>query len=63
MKHWSPLASRRISTIFLGGGTPVLEGPQLGQLFETIHKYFQVTPLPNTSEANPGTVDRASLPH
>jgi len=64
MKHWSaPLANRRISTIFLGGGTPtVLEDSQLGQLFETIHKYFQVNADAEiTSEANPGTVDRAKF--
>ncbi len=64
MERWqTPLRSRSIDTIFLGGGTPtLLAGAQLAQLFEAIHAHFQVSPTCEiTSEANPGTVDRAKF--
>jgi len=64
MERWqTPLRSRSIDTIFLGGGTPtLLTGEQLTQLFAAIHTYFQVSPTCEiTSEANPGTVDRAKF--
>ncbi len=62
MQRWRErLAERTISSIFLGGGTPtVLEDAQLAQLFATIHACFRVVEGAEiTSEANPGTVDRA----
>ncbi len=64
MERWqTPLRARSIDTIFLGGGTPtLLTGEQLAQLFETVHRRFQVAPTCEiTSEANPGTVDRAKF--
>lgn len=61
MEQWrASLSARPISSIFLGGGTPtVLTDQQLGQLFETVHRCFTLTPdCEITCEANPGTVDR-----
>lgn len=64
MTRWqAPLAARTVDTIFLGGGTPtLLTGAQLAQLFEAIHTHFQLSATCEiTSEANPGTVDRAKF--
>ena len=61
MEQWRVrLGARPLSSIFLGGGTPtVLTDQQLGQLFETVHRCFTLTPdCEITCEANPGTVDR-----
>jgi oxygen-independent coproporphyrinogen-3 oxidase len=48
-------------TIFIGGGTPtVLPVPLLAEIMDAIHRAFVVAPEAEiTSEANPGTVDRA----
>lgn len=64
MARWqAPLHARTIDTIFLGGGTPtLLTEAQLRQLFAAIHANFTVRPgCEITSEANPGTVDRAKF--
>lgn len=64
MARWqAPLQARTIDTIFLGGGTPtLLTEAQLTQLFAAIHAHFRVRPgCEITSEANPGTVDRAKF--
>ncbi len=51
----------RVTTIFLGGGTPtVLPLEHLGQILTACHRAFQLAPdIEITSEANPGTVDQA----
>ncbi|MCB0117254.1 MAG: radical SAM family heme chaperone HemW [Caldilineaceae bacterium] len=64
LRAWADrLAHRRVDTIFLGGGTPtVLEAGHLAQIFETVNAVFAVAPdCEITSEANPGTVDRAKF--
>lgn len=64
MRGWSAaMAGRRVSTIFLGGGTPtVLDEAQLDRLFAAAHAAFDVADDAEiTSEANPGTVDRAKF--
>lgn len=49
------LPTRQLETIYLGGGTPsLLTEPELDQLFETIHRYYTVSPDAEiTLEANP----------
>ena len=64
MARWQEtVAGRPIDTIFFGGGTPtLLTGEQLTQLFTAIQTNFTLTPgCEITSEANPGTVDRAKF--
>lgn len=64
LEMWaSRINGRTIDTIFVGGGTPtVLAISQLAQIFETIHRCYQLTPgCEITSEANPGTVDQAKF--
>lgn len=64
MARWqAQLAARPIDTIFFGGGTPtLLTGEQLAQLFTAIRTNFTLAPgCEITSEANPGTVDRAKF--
>lgn len=64
MARWRETAAgRTINTIFFGGGTPtLLTAEQLTQLFTTIRRNFTLTPgCEITSEANPGTVDRAKF--
>ena len=50
-----------VRTVFLGGGTPtVLEPRHLETIFRALEEGFRVLPDAEiTSEANPGTVDRA----
>ncbi|MGB4801460.1 MAG: radical SAM family heme chaperone HemW [Anaerolineae bacterium] len=50
-----------VHTIFLGGGTPtVLSAGQLARVLDACHQAFTILPGAEiTSEANPGTVDRA----
>lgn len=56
------LPTKTLETIYLGGGTPsLLTASELGQLFETIHRYFSVASTAEiTLEANPDdlTVDK-----
>ncbi|MCL5676652.1 MAG: radical SAM family heme chaperone HemW [Firmicutes bacterium] len=57
------VAGRPVTSVFVGGGTPtILSGEQLAGL---LHRLGQLFPLAAgaevTSEANPGTVDRAKL--
>ncbi len=62
--RWSvPLAGRTVTTIFLGGGTPtVLAIPQLERILSVVRDAFALAPdCELTSEANPGTVDRATF--
>ena len=49
------LPNRHLETIYLGGGTPsLLTEAELNQLFETIHRYYTVSPDAEiTLEANP----------
>lgn len=64
MARWKPLLGKRaVQTIFVGGGTPtVLSAAQLEQLVGALHANFDVAPdCEFTSEANPGTVDRAKF--
>ncbi len=64
MERWrEPLNLRYITSIFMGGGTPtVLDSAQLEQLFDSIHRCFKLSvDCEITSEANPGTVDRAKF--
>lgn len=51
----------RIRTIFIGGGTPTILPPELlDQIIAACRDAFDVPPeIEITSEANPGTVDRA----
>ncbi len=64
MARWGErLAGRPVASVFVGGGTPtVLSEAQLGRLFAALHKTFSIAPDAEiTSEANPGTVDRATF--
>ncbi|MCE7981083.1 MAG: radical SAM family heme chaperone HemW [Caldilinea sp. CFX5] len=64
MARWrATVAGRPIDTIFFGGGTPtLLTAEQLTQLFTAIQRNFALTPgCEISSEANPGTVDRAKF--
>lgn len=64
MARWhATVAGRPIDTIFFGGGTPtLLTADQLTQLFTAIQHNFTLTAgCEITSEANPGTVDRAKF--
>ena len=64
MARWRlRLADRRITSIFIGGGTPtVLEPAQLTQLFAAIRLNFSLaSDCEINCEANPGTVDRAKF--
>lgn len=53
----------RISTIFIGGGTPsVLSAVQIKNLFDQLHSCFSILPDAEiTLECNPGTVDRDKI--
>lgn len=57
---WQSVA---FTSVFIGGGTPSLLLPdQLSVLVEGLRAHFALDPAAeNTIEANPGTVDRASL--
>ncbi len=64
LEMWaSRIDGRTIDTIFVGGGTPtVLSLAQLAQIFETIQRCYRLrSTCEITSEANPGTVDRAKF--
>ena len=64
MERWAErLSHRQVTTIFLGGGTPtVLDVRLLDRIFAQIHRSFDVAvDAEITSEANPGTVDRAKF--
>ena len=52
-----------VGTIFFGGGTPSLLTPaHYRDIFQNIHRYFEVSPTSETSlEANPGTVSPGTL--
>lgn len=54
---------RKVSSIFVGGGTPSVLSPSLmGDIFEKIHKSFSVAPDAEiTIEANPGTLSKEKL--
>jgi len=61
LEQWAlPLAGRRVSSIFIGGGTPtVLAAGELSRLMDTIHRRYTLMPgCEITCEANPGAVDR-----
>ena len=53
----------RVSTVFLGGGTPsVLSGEQMARILETLQNVFAIEKKPEiTLEMNPGTADRDKL--
>jgi oxygen-independent coproporphyrinogen III oxidase len=57
------LQGRVVDTIFLCGGTPtVLDERELAQIFSAVHESFRLASnCEITSEANPGTVDRAKF--
>jgi oxygen-independent coproporphyrinogen-3 oxidase len=62
INRWAePLTRRTIGTLFIGGGTPtVLAIAQLERILTTVRQSFKLVPdCEITSEANPGTVDRA----
>jgi oxygen-independent coproporphyrinogen-3 oxidase len=52
-----------VDTIFVGGGTPTrLDPPQLSRLMAVIRRWFDLTPGGEwTVEANPGTLDEATV--
>ena len=54
---------RQVDTIYFGGGTPSLLNPsQLESLFDTLHQYFDLsTVVETTIEANPGTISMEKL--
>lgn len=56
-------ADHRVDTVFFGGGTPTLLGPEaLNQLLAAINLDFDVAPdVEVTTEANPDSVDQAML--
>ena len=56
-------AFERVTSVFLGGGTPsVLEGNQIEKILNTLKENFKVdTNAEITIEANPGTVTREKL--
>lgn len=58
-----PAPSARVSTIFVGGGTPSLLSPaQIRRLFACIRDHFSLAPDAEISmEANPGTLDGEKL--
>ena len=52
----------RISTCFVGGGTPsVLNMEQTEKLLKSINKYYQSREIEFTIECNPGTVTKEKL--
>lgn len=53
----------KVSTIFMGGGTPsILKEKQIQQIFETLNDVFQITKSAEiTIETNPGTITREKL--
>jgi len=64
MARWAPrLAGREIATVFVGGGTPtVLGADQLEQVLGAARRHFALAPdCEVTSEANPGSADRAKF--
>ena len=56
-------ADRRISSVFIGGGTPsILEAEQMTAIMNAIHEAFYIEDNAEISmEANPGTVTRDKL--
>ncbi len=56
-------APLRVETIFFGGGTPSLLSPaHYRDLFQAIHRHYEVLPGAEISlEANPGTVSLLAL--
>ena len=61
LSRWQePLRTRKLRTIFFGGGTPsILSVAQLAQLMQTIRENFEFEDdCEITSEVNPGAVDR-----
>ncbi|RME57127.1 MAG: radical SAM family heme chaperone HemW, partial [Caldilineae bacterium] len=61
MAQWAErLPTRRIATVFVGGGTPTVLSPgQLIQILDTVRELFRLEPGHEiTCEANPGAVDR-----
>lgn len=57
------LPTKNLETIYLGGGTPsLLTEQELGQIFETIHRFFEVESAAEiTLEANPDDLNIAKL--
>ncbi|WP_428653636.1 radical SAM family heme chaperone HemW [Runella sp.] len=57
------LPTRTLETIYFGGGTPsLLSEAELGQIFETIHQIYQVSPSAEiTLEANPDDLTKEKL--
>lgn len=54
---------RQFDTIFMGGGTPSLLSPeQMGRIWETLHRHYDISPAGEFSmESNPGTLDAEKL--
>jgi oxygen-independent coproporphyrinogen-3 oxidase len=54
------VGSRRVLSLFLGGGTPSLFSPSaIGRLLERLRERLQIDPAAEiTLEANPGTIER-----
>lgn len=64
MQHYGQiLGPQRVSTIFIGGGTPTLLTEKLlMQMLKHVQQYFRWAPdVEVTVEANPGTVDKGKL--
>ena len=58
--HAPPLAGRRLTSVFMGGGTPSLFSPAaIGRVLEEARVLFGFEPdIEITLEANPGTIER-----
>jgi len=57
------MPSKRIDTVFVGGGTPtVLTPPQMERFLAAVRRYFPLAPdVEFSMEANPGTTDPEKL--
>ncbi|MEK7216577.1 MAG: radical SAM family heme chaperone HemW, partial [Chloroflexota bacterium] len=64
VRNWAGLAEgHRVTTVFLGGGTPsLLSGAQMQAVLDACRTSFSLVPGPEiTIEANPGTVSPGKL--
>ncbi|MEZ4903151.1 MAG: hypothetical protein R2822_16030 [Spirosomataceae bacterium] len=63
MNYKKTIYPTKLETIYFGGGTPsLLTDAELGQIFETIHRFFKVAPNAEiTLEANPDDLSGAKL--
>ena len=61
-REGAELGRPRVSTLYLGGGTPsLLEPREVARIGAALQEAFDLRPLEATVEANPATLDRARL--